>query len=261
MLGNIERLVNFMISVLGGVHKSSGAQDLNTDEKKSRTLAKLMGIAGEFGNACNFNDRLTDFKANCKWANGDSVPGIIVETLCPFTSPRQPLSIRLASLESICTVSQAWPKQFLRADVTNAFETVFTDQIPGLEEVLLSGLEGFFRAQEVPDEAEDTPELGSGVATGTERLGRTYVASDHDGASTALAQRFLEQILAIALRSSSEPAFAAARLIVSINKQGLVHPKASGPALVALGTCPNKAVANEAFKEHKAQHYKHESVF
>jgi cohesin loading factor subunit SCC2 len=147
----------------------------------------------------------------------------------------------------------------LRTDVTNAFETVFRERDPSLEKVLLSGLEGFFIAQEVPD--ENTDDLEPEVASGTERLGKTYVASDQDGASTSMAQRFMPQILHLALASYDPRAFVAARLVVSINKQGLVHPKESGPALVALETCPNKAIAAEAFKEHKSQHQKHETLF
>ena len=76
-----------------------------------------------------------------------------------------------------------------------------------------------------------------------------------------MAQRFIHHILQISLDSCDEPAFVAARLVVSINKQGLVHPKESAPALVALGTCPDKAVSAIAFKEHKSQHSKHESLY
>ena len=260
MIDDTQRLATTMISVLHGIYQMR-AEVLPADEQKASKLTRLVTIAGEFGNACDFDKFLADFKRKFDWYKGDSVPGLIVEVLCPYTSPKQPLDVRLVSLEAICTVSQAWPKQFLRADVTTAFEIVFKDRGPSLEEALLSGLAGFFKAQEVPDENDDVPELGSGVATGTERLGRTYVASDQDGASTSMAQRFLSQILHIALSSYDERSFVAARLTVSINKQGLVHPKESGPALVALETCPNKAIASEAFKEHKAQHQKHETLF
>ncbi|KAF2482917.1 sister chromatid cohesion C-terminus-domain-containing protein [Neohortaea acidophila] len=258
--GNPDRLPNFILSVMQKIYGMRGSDQTVVDDKTAATVAKLMRIACEFGNAYNFDSHLADFRKRCTWCTGDSVAGMLVETLCPFTSPKRALTLRVASLEAICTIAQAWPKQFLRVDVTNAFETVFKDRIPQLEEVLLTGLEGFFVAQEVPDGGEDAP-VGSGVATGTERLGKTYVASDHDGASTSLAQRFLPHVLRIALASCDEAAFIAARLVVSINKQGLVHPKESAPVLVALETCPNKIVATEAFKEHKSQFQKHEALF
>ena len=261
MLGNIERLVNFLASVVKKIHDFRGADF--SDSQLATKASRLMTIAGEFGNACDFERQLAGVKAKgqCTWYRGDSVPGLIVELLCTYTSPKLPTSVRQTAIDGICTVAQAWPKQFLRADVINAFETVFKDRIPEIEAVLLAGLESFFVAQEVPEDSADAAELPAGIASGTERLGRTYVASDTDGASTSLAQRFLSSILRIAISTCTEPAFIAARLVVSINKQGLVHPKESGPALVALETCPNKTVASEAFKEHKAQHQKHESLF
>lgn len=261
MLGNIGRLVNFQMSVLLNVHQTRD-HDLSVAATATK-VNRLMVIASEFGNACNLNTELASFKAKGKfdWYKGDSVSGLIMEILCGFTSPKQPIAVRRTAIDCICTVSQAWPKQFLRDDVISAFDKVFKDRIPEIETVLLGGLEAFFVAQEVPDESADIPELGTGVATGTERLGRTYVATDEDGAITSLAQRSLAHILRIAVASCDEPAFIAARLVISVNKQGLVHPKESGPALIALETCPNKTVASEAFKEHMSQHLKHESVF
>ncbi|KAK3697557.1 Sister chromatid cohesion protein 2 [Vermiconidia calcicola] len=260
IINDTQRLATTMISVLLQIFNVRN-DDLAADEQKALKIIRLVRIAGEFGNACDFEDFLPDFKKKLSWYNGDSASGLIVEILCSFTSPKRPLAVRTAALEAICTVSQAWPKQFMRADVSNAFETVFKDRVPSLEEVLCGGLEGFFKAQESPEAADDAMEAEGGIATGTERLGRTYVATDKDGASVAMAQRFLPDILRLALSSCDETAFSAARLVVSINKQGLVHPKESGPALVALETCPNKAIASEAFKEHKSQHEKHESLF
>lgn len=260
MLGNTERLVNFMISVLSKIFDMRG-QDLASEEKKAATLARLMRIAGEFGNACNFESYLQTFRTKFDWYKEDSVAGLIVEVMCSFTSPEHPTGIRLASLDAICTVCQARPKQFLRSDVTNAFESVFKDRVPELEAVLIAGFEAFFVAQEIQEDASVGKEQTVDETTGTDRLGKTYVASDQDGASTALAQRFLSPVLRVALSSNSEAAFTAARLVISINKQGLVHPKESGPALVALETCRDKSIANQAFQEHMSQHQKHESLF
>lgn len=260
LVNDTERLAKFTASVLLQIY-TIGSKDTGTDDKSVLQLTKLIRMVGQFGNACDFSNFVDLFRAKCAWCTGRTVPDLIVETLCPLSSPKRLTAVRLASLEAICYVSQAWPKQFLRVDVTNAFEMAFKEREASLEEVLVTGLEGFFKAQEQPDEGADLPQLGGGVATGTERLGRTYVASDQDGASAAMAQRFLSQIIRLALASSDDLGCIAARLLVSINKQGLVHPKESGPALVALETSPNKAVASEAFKEHKAQHEKYETVF
>ncbi|KAK4544913.1 hypothetical protein LTR36_003818 [Oleoguttula mirabilis] len=259
MLGNTERLVNFLNSAMKNVYGFRNT-DFNIEPKLVARVSKLMVIVGQFGKACEFDSHLATFKASFAWYKANTVAGLMVEILCPFTSPKQPLAVREVSLDAVCTISQSWPKLFLRPDVVNSFETVFSDRVASLEEVLLSGLEGFFCANEVSS-GDGTPALGSGVASGTERLGRTYVATDQDGASTSIAQRFLPQILRLALESCDEIAFIASKLVVSINRQGLVHPKESGPALVALETCPMAAIANMAFVEHKALHTKHESLF
>ncbi|TKA33553.1 hypothetical protein B0A50_00388 [Salinomyces thailandicus] len=260
MLGNTERLVNFLASALKGVY-SARATDFATQPQLVTKVSKLMVIVGHIGNACDLDNHLPSLKSNFAWYKGNTVAGLIVELLCPFTTPKQPLGIRESALEGVCMLAQARPKLFLRPDVVNAFETVFSDRVQSLEEVLLCGLGVFFTANEGNPGAEDTPALGSGVASGDERLGRTYVATDHDGASTSIAQRFLSQMLRLALKSCDETSLLAAKLIVSINRQGLVHPKESGPALVALETCPTSAIANMAFVEHKGMHSKHESLF
>ena len=260
MLGNTERLINFLASVLKGVHAAKNV-DFAANPAAVNKTSRLMVIAGHVGNACALDDHVDSLRAIFSWYKGETVSGLIAELLCPFTSPKQPLEVRESALEGLCMISQASPKLFLRTDVVNAFETVFKDRMPSLEEVLLAGLEGFFTANESNAGGADAPSLGSGIASGNERLGRTYVATDHDGASTSIAQRFLPQILRLALKSVDDTSLLAAKVIVSINRQGLVHPKESGPALVALETCPNSAIANMAFVEHKAMHSKHESLF
>ncbi|RMY50360.1 hypothetical protein D0865_06954 [Hortaea werneckii] len=260
LLHNTERLINFLASALKGVYGARSV-DFSAQPQGMGRTCKLMAIAGHLGNACDLDEHTGLLKAQFPWYKGNTVSGLIAELLCPFTSPKNPLPIRESSLDGVCMLAQAWPKLFLRQDVVNAFDIVFKDRVPSLEEVLLSGLESFMVANEVNAGAQDAPTLGSGVASGNERLGRTYVATDHDGASTSIAQRFLPQILRLALQSIDETSLIAAKVIVSINRQGLVHPKESGPALVALETCPNTAIANMAFVEHKAMHSKHETLF
>ncbi|TKA54399.1 hypothetical protein B0A55_12845, partial [Friedmanniomyces simplex] len=260
MLGNRDRLVNYVISALRGVYAMRSTNFAGEPQTVSKA-SKLMVIVGHFGKACDFEGHLAKFKESFAWHKGGSVAGLLVDVLCPFTSPKQPLSIRQPGLEALCMVCQTSPKLLLRQDVVNAFETVFRDRDASLEEILLIGLEGFFSAGELNEASGDAPELGTGVASGNERLGKTYVATDQDGASTSIARRFLPQILRIALSADAELSFVASKIIVSVNRQGLVHPKESGPALVALETCPNAAIANMAYIEHKAQNTKHESFF
>ncbi|KAK1064991.1 Sister chromatid cohesion protein 2 [Friedmanniomyces endolithicus] len=263
MLGNKDRLVNLVSSALKGLYAMRGTNFVEQPQSASKA-SRLMVIVGHFGKTCDFERHLTKFREPFAWYKGTSVAGLLVDVLCPFTSPQQPVNIRQPSLEAVCMVSQSSPKLLLRQDVVKAFETVFSSHDghdASLEETLLVGLEGFFSAGELNEGSGGVPELGGGVASGNERLGKTYVATDQDGASTSIARRFLSDVLRIALSASAELSFHASKIIVSVNRQGLIHPKESGPALVALETSPNSIIADMAYVEHKAQHTKHESFF
>ncbi|KAF2861793.1 hypothetical protein K470DRAFT_214347 [Piedraia hortae CBS 480.64] len=251
MIGNRDRLVKFISSALVGIDGLRKA-DLGSNATK---FVKLATIVGQFGNACNFEGQLSAFKACLPMYKSDSVPGLMVEILCPFGLPRQPMNVRAVAVEAVCTVARAWPKLFLRPDVVSTMERGFTKTIPALEKVLLTELDEFFMSSEAGESVEPEQE------TGQERLGKTYVATDQDGASASLAQRFLQPILRSAFSASEDLAWVAAKLVVSINRQGLVHPKECGPALVALETSPVVAISKMAFAEHQAQHTKHESLF
>jgi cohesin loading factor subunit SCC2 len=185
---------------------------------------------------------------------------MLVEVCCWYVSPKKPLLIREAAFHAVCAIGQSSQNSFLRADVTNAITMVFQEGNPLLEQVLLSGLEVFFRAGEKMLEPTDGLELGTGIDSGQARLGGTYNATDFDTASTSISQRYLQQFLRIALSSSDEVALTAARIVASINTQGIAHPGDSGPTLVALQTCSNSEIAKLAFVSYREQFQKNESV-
>ncbi|TAQ91638.1 hypothetical protein B7494_g95 [Chlorociboria aeruginascens] len=85
--------------------------------------------------------------------------------------------------------------------------------------------------------------------------------SQGDGVAIGIAQRFLKHITRIALATQDEQAFLATEVLGSINRQGLVHPKETGLPLIALETSQNPKIADLAFREHRALHEKHETIF
>lgn len=253
-LKNTDRLVVFVSSALNGV-RSMGAADFVSDHKVANRIMKLMNIVGQFGKACDFEPQLALFKEKLPHSKAHTFAGMAVDVVCPFTSPKQPLNIREAALDAVCAIAQRWPKMFLRADVGSAFHLILKEKAQSLEEIFVSGLETFFAMLSAPTEAQQ----GEAV-TGRERLARTYVATDQDGASSELAQKFLADIIRIAESSTSNLALTATKLIASILQQGLPHPKECGPTLVALETSPNPAIAHLAWKEHRVMHQKHETT-
>lgn len=257
-LKNTFRLVNLIASALTNIRAMKG-EDFSADPKKVNRIIKLMAIVGQFGKACDFEGHIADFRDKLAQPKAKSVAGLAIEILCSFTSPKQPLNIREASLDAICAICQRWPKQFLRADVSNTVDRILKDRDPTLEHIFVGGLEGFFATLNVPTEGQDGAD-GTATETGRERLAKTYIATDQDGASSELAQRFLQDILRLATSSFDDLALTATKLIASILQQGLPHPKECGPSLVALETSPNQEIARIAFVEHRTMHQKHETT-
>ncbi|KAI9821699.1 MAG: Sister chromatid cohesion protein 2 [Pycnora praestabilis] len=262
VLKNIDRLARLTISCLQGAYKVKDA-DLSSDvhcPTKSKVI-KWMIIAAMFGKYCDFESDQKLFLDQFPWWKGNSVSGLMINIVTPFTSPKQPLEIRRTALDSIGMICQSWPKHFLNEQVNSAFDIVFTERNPDLQNVVLSGFKDFFGLEEKRSETAEGVLSGEDPDTESGRLAGASKANENDGISTAIAQRFVTSIIEIALATQDNYALIATEILASINRQGLVHPKECGPALVALETSSNTLIAEIAFCEHRNQHQKHETMF
>lgn len=258
---NPEMLLRLTISVLKNLHNMKGVAFVESNKADDLKRAKkYIQIAGYFGKHCDFESHSQTFQNSFAWWKGGSVAGLIVESINPFTSNTQPLSLRIEAFDSIGLICQSWPYQFTQEYISKAFQEVLRTGEPDLQSIVLSSFRDFFaridRQAETKAENLPTPD-GPAVS----KLGGSMTANDGDGASALIAQRFLKETLTIALASQDTSALTATEVIASINRQGLVHPKESGPALVALGTSTNPAIASVAFEEHRLLHQQHESMF
>lgn len=252
-------LPKFIISLLKQLQslKDADPARLAQDTKP----IKYIDLAGPFGKLCDFDKDVNIFiESGFTW-NNNSVSSLIVDHLYPFTHSKYPNPIRESALRSIGMICQAWPRHYLRNDVGVAFDLVFRNDSLNLQAVVLEGIIEFFRQEERRSETGAEIKVGDGAVHGQERLAKSFVASDNDGAVTTIAQKFLGHILRIALASTDKLALEATKIIASINRQGLVHPKESGPALVALETSTDPEIARIAYEAHQAIHSKHESMF
>lgn len=256
---NTDRLVRLMLSVLAGI-ESEKKHNLAENAPGRGKLLKYMTIAGCFGKTCNFDDYKQLFKGKFPTWKGEVVSDLLVEIICPLSRAKEPLLIREAALESICLISQNAPKNFVKAQVTAAFTEAFREQQPQLELIILTGIKDFYAMEEERSKSGSEIAVGAGADTGAARLGKSMVLNDNDGATTSIAQHYLSHILRIALSSTDELAVIATEVIASTNRQGLVHPKETGAALVALETSPNATIATIALNEHRNLHTKHESM-
>ncbi|KAG9541481.1 hypothetical protein KCU79_g18536, partial [Aureobasidium melanogenum] len=258
-LHNTERLVKVTLSLYDQIKRGLPV-DMNSNQAVAQKTRRLITIAGHFGKAFNLDSYLGSFKEKFPEFKGEHVAFLAVDLICPFTSPNQPMVLRQAALDSVCMLCQAWPSQLMRADVCNAFKLALESDDQQLPMTLIVGLKDFYCAGDKPGES-NLVQIGTGVEAGTERLGNTYMATDRDGAATSIAQQFLGRIRDVALTSADALAFNAVQVVASIGRQGLVHPKETGPCFIALETCPDTKIATFAFQEHMGLYSKHEAMF
>lgn len=259
-LNDLGRGVVFMKSLILQMKEYNQRDPKTLVDGERLKITRYINLAGPFGKVFDFEPALSTFKQAFKW-NNDSVASLIVDQLYLYTNTKHDVAIRRAALRSMGQICHSWPRQYLRNDVTAAFKLVFLNDNVELQSMVLEGFMLFFNQEEKRSESGSEIKVGKGAVHGQERLAKSFVANDNDGAVTTIAQTFLEQILRIALATTDNIALSATQVIASINRQGLVHPKESGPALVALETSTNKEIANIALQAHQAIHSKHESMF
>ena len=257
-----EKLVKLTVSVLKNLHTLKDIDFADHSQKDNlNRLKKYIRIAGYFGKHCDFEDHRKFFQDSLPWWKGTSVAGLIVNSMSPFTGAKQPLSLRADALNSVGLICQSFPHQFNQEHVSIVFQDILDRGDPELQNIVLSSFKEFFAMQERQAEVKNDDFQGENHVPTGGKLGGSMTANDSDGASALIAQKFLKHVLRIALASQELSALTATEVITSINRQGLVHPKESGPALVALETSTNPAIAEVAFLEHRNLHQQHESMF
>ncbi|GCB20839.1 protein rad9 [Aspergillus awamori] len=262
VLHNTDRLVKLTISVLKPIQHYKNI-DLS-DSANAAVLARAKSyirIAGCVGRHCDLEKYEPHFKNAFPSWGGGSVAGLMVDAIIPFTVPKQPLELRVMSLESLGSICQSWPGQFSRDNPRQILSMVFKEDNPSLQNIVLRSFSDFFAMHE--GKAEKTVLSAAEIAEqeGATRLGGSLKASDNDGAAALIAQHFLRSMLRVAQSRQDSYALTAIELIASINRQGLVHPKECAGVLVSLETSTVPAIAKVAFDTHKMLHQQYESMF
>ncbi|KAG0652985.1 scc2 [Hyphodiscus hymeniophilus] len=263
VLDDFQHLTRLVLSSLIGIQKMK-AQDLNDPRSLEmvRKLNKLLLISGMCGKHCDLDRQIETFRSSFpKWKE-HSVSALMTHIFAPFASPEQPLDVRKAALEAIGMVSQSWPKNLGSPEVWSQFLAAFEEQddekrFP-LETISMKAFKDFLLLEEKRSETGADGVVGM-AADATAKLG-VMGGGQGDGIAIALAQRFHQSIIKIALSRQDEQALLATEIIGCIIRQGLMHPKECTTALVALETSQNPKIAEIAFREHRAAIEKHESI-
>ena len=261
VLMNSERLVKLVKSVLKGVYSARTLNFSDTSqEAQLKRVKRYITIAGPFGKGCDLDPHLDAFKEEFSWWKGNTVSGLMVDILSPFSEPHQPVVLKEQAAESILAICQAWPKNFDTKQVGRMIGNALSSHDVKMELIVLSALRSYYEQEEARSKGTEEGQEDDKTASGAERLGKSMISGDNDSATMLLAQQYLSHVLRIAISTTSERVLIATEIIASVNRQGLVHPKECGPTLVALETSPKKNVAKVAFEEHKNLNSKHESI-
>ncbi|KAH9874546.1 hypothetical protein IAQ61_003735 [Plenodomus lingam] len=237
-------------------------------------------LLGTFGKVCNFNQYADTFweklglearkhvhnktfteKQMEPFLKSKIPPSrLLLDTVRPFTMQQWDATIREHALWSLGGVCQQSPELFMRAEVEKVVKLIFINEdTDSLKRIALSFFRDYFTFAERRSESGAQIAIGKGAATGSARLETSFVANENDSATLHLAQNFLSNFVDTALKTNNELAELAASVVASISRQGLVHPKECGAALVALSTSRNKKIADLAATEHRRIHEKQES--
>jgi cohesin loading factor subunit SCC2 len=247
------------------------------DPPLHKRLRGYLILLGAFGQVCNIDAHSDAFFANLQnqalknpevakqyiapvLAKKPAPSLLLLHAVRPFTMQAWDLDIREQALESMGGICHQSPELFMRAEVEKVVKLVFvnTDN-DRLRLVALSFFNQYFTFAERRSETGAQIAVGKGATNGSVRLETSFVANGNDSATMHLAQRFLPDFVDAALKNNNELAILATNIIASISRQGLVHPKECGAALVALGTSRNPKVAQMASEEHRRIHEKQES--
>ncbi|EQL31479.1 cohesin loading factor subunit SCC2 [Blastomyces dermatitidis ATCC 26199] len=262
VLQNTERLVKLTISVLKGIAQVKTLKFDNSS--KADALGRVRSyirIAGCVGKHCDLEKYLNFFKQSFPTTKATSVAGLMVDFIAPFALPQYPLELRIMALESLGSVCQTWPAQYSQEHARFALSSVFEEDNPDLQNIVLKSFLEFFSVHEgKAEKLIQTSDLAADAESST-RLAASLKASENDGAAALIAQHFLQNMLHAALSKQDTYALTAIELIASINRQGLIHPKECAGVLVALETSPHPTVSKIAFETHKMLHEQHESMF
>ena len=259
ILQGTERFVRFAFSVL-----KKGLEARNSpvnDEKQMQKLRTLLRLLGSVGKNWDLEDRFPIFKKAYPTTTETSVAGMFVDFVVPFTTAGQQLHLRAVALDSLGSICQSWPGQFNKPPVQQSLSQVFSENHADLQDIVLRIFSGFFGIREKSiDTIGSKKDQGETQDEDLGRLASSLKASQHDGAAALIGAHFIKPMLKVATSSLDSSALTAIRVIASISRQGLLHPKECAGAFVALGTSPNAEIAKVAVDTHRTVHQQHETM-
>ncbi|KAK7208601.1 sister chromatid cohesion C-terminus-domain-containing protein [Myxozyma melibiosi] len=238
-------------------HFKSYEQDSVKVENKVIRLLHLLGMIGRY---FNLEEHIAMFQS-VPGIKGRSVVEMIVLTLQVFACAQcVPAKIKKIAIRNIGNMAITHPQIYLSKMALRVLDDAWESDDRELKNTVIRMLIEFVtHDQEKADQAsrkrgnsEETVDIGV-------LKGDTHKFAN-DGVSASLSQRYLENILAVAIDSEDDYALSATLLLEKIVTQGFANPRSCVPTLIALETSMNPTINALAVDIHRKLHSKHESL-
>ena len=274
VLANSERLVRLAASVLKPLMETRTplASEMATAEGQELTqLSSLLEkkkryvrLIGSIGKEWRLEQHAVSIRQKLPSLQGNSIAASIASAVVRVTGPEYTSELRAVALESLGSICQGAPELFKNDRIVRAFRDVFqaseTPENDKLQKIVLQAFAGMMGSREERKDTQNQQDSDADEPV-IEKMGGDATTQEHDAAASQIAQRFWDDIVQAALGKDMEKALTATRVVASINRQGLVHPKQCVGPLIALETCSNRSISNIAYESHKMMHQQHESTY
>lgn len=274
-----EKLCTMITSIVCQLQPLASCTKEEAQEKRNKINSYLV-LLGTFGKVCNFDQYIEIFREKMMTQSRNLVAKrlaseqqmkpllsttssaslLLIDTVRPFTTQVWDMHIREQALQSVGGICQQSPTLFTRSEIKEVFQLVFLDNDDDpLKMAVLDAFSDYFSFAERRSETGAEIAVGEGAVTGYARLDTSFAANENDSATVTIARNFLPNFVHTALKNNDTLALLATNIIASVSRQGLVHPRECGAALIALSTSSNQQIAQSASTEAKRIHEKQES--
>ncbi|EXJ74712.1 uncharacterized protein A1O5_01407 [Cladophialophora psammophila CBS 110553] len=242
--------------------KESKSRELRAKEDKMREQS--LRLLGAVGKHLDLERSFKEFQTYCPTYKTGSVAGFIADCIMEHTFKGRPIETRVRALESLGLVCQAWPGQFNKRHIRETFFQVLEgSSFGGLDEkeigrmqvTVLESLQELYRKRATVKEDAKKVEVQA-----LKNIGGDSKTREDESALSIITNTLVDLLLRIVMSETGVKALLAAQTLASIDHQGMIHPKQSTSAFVALETSTDPQVSSVSRLAHEHLHQQHESV-
>ncbi|KAF9046656.1 hypothetical protein BJ165DRAFT_1369666 [Panaeolus papilionaceus] len=264
---DFHRLVNLLKSCNGrlqAITKRPATKEMQPNEVKA--LIVLIFIVALLVENCNFDtlrDDHSNLASDLDLISQDSITEHIYNTLLTLYEKNVNNSLRARILQCLGFLFRAQPTLMTQDRSAAIMDSIFASPEEEGRGRLLRIIQDFLvseASKHNAKEKETSKSKNKAAAVNMDELvGNTDGFAD-SGVSSAIVQRYLNQVLEAALCQNVQIQAIAIDVLSFTIKQGLAHPLQSFPVIIALETSPSNGISNRASALHAILQGKHASL-